>query len=249
MPLLPSLLLAAAVATLAWRAAALRAAGAVAAAALGTLVLWRGGWPAGVVLIAFFLPTSAVSRIRPRRASALDAKDDRRDALQVLANGGPATLVLLLGGAGAWLGYAAGLAAAAADSWATALGAHSAGEPRLILGGRPVPRGTSGGISALGTFGAALGAMIVAAAAAPQLGGRGAVAAAGIGVAGMLLDSLLGASIQGRFRCDACGQESEWRVHRCGRATRRLGGAAWLTNDGVNALSTAAASLAGWACG
>lgn len=249
MPLLPSLLLAAAVATLAWRAAALRTGGAVVAAAIGTLILWRAGWPGGLVLLAFFLPTSAVSRLWPARPSALDPKDDRRDALQVLANGGPATLALLLGGPGAWPGYAAGLAAAAADSWATTFGAQSSHEPRLINSGRRVPRGTSGGVTVLGTLSAGLGAAIVAAAAAPHLGASGAMIVAGIGLSGMFLDSLLGASVQGRFRCDGCGVDSEWKAHRCGRPTRHLGGAAWLTNDGVNALSTAAAALAGWACG
>jgi len=72
-------------------------------------------------------------------------------------------------------------------------------------------------------------------------------AAAGIGIAGMFLDSALGAAVQGRFHCDRCDRASEWQRHRCGGTTRLLGGYRWLNNDGVNALSTAAATAAGWA--
>ena len=66
-----------------------------------------------------------------------------------------------------------------------------------------------------------------------------------IGFGGMLLDSLLGAWIQGRYICRTCGMASERRVHRCGLRTEWLGGWQWLDNDGVNALSTGCAALAG----
>jgi uncharacterized membrane protein len=61
----------------------------------------------------------------------------------------------------------------------------------------------------------------------------------GSGVAGMLADSLLGATLQGRFYCAACGLPSERTVHRCGNDTRLEGGLAALSNDGVNLLATA----------
>jgi uncharacterized membrane protein len=62
----------------------------------------------------------------------------------------------------------------------------------------------------------------------------------------MLADSALGASIQGRFRCSRCGLGSERRMHRCGTPTDRVGGVAWLNNDGVNALATGIGALGGW---
>jgi uncharacterized membrane protein len=101
-------------------------------------------------------------------------------------------------------------------------------------------------VTGLGTVGAAGGAALLAATAAPFIGLWAAAIVCGIGMGGMLLDSLLGAAIQGRFYCDQCGRTSEQRVHRCGAATRRLGGIAWLTNDGVNALTSLAATSAGW---
>lgn len=244
---LQAVLVAAGVSSLAWRAGALRRSGAAAAAVVGTLTLVGGGWLAGAVLMSFFLPSSAISRLWPGAADQSDPKGDRRDGWQVLANGGIPAIILAFGLPFSSLAFAAGLAAAAADTWATAVGAHSRRPPRHILTGQVVPRGTSGGVSLLGTAGAALGAALVAAAARPMIGGRGAVLAFGIGMGGMLLDSALGGSVQGRFHCDRCDRPSERVVHRCGDRTRFLGGWRWMTNDGVNALATLAATLAGWA--
>ncbi len=237
-----------AVSALAWRAGALRPSGGVAACAVGAAVLAAAGWPGGLILLAFFLPSSAVSRLWPAPTSSLDAKDDRRDGWQVLANGGvPAAAALLVGpGAAPWV-LAAGLSAAAADTWATAVGAHSRTPPRHLLRGVGVPPGTSGAVSLLGSAGAGAGSALVSLAAAPFLGWQGAVLVWGIGIGGMLLDSVLGAAVQGRFCCESCGVDSERRQHRCGRPTHHLGGVSWLTNDGVNALATAAATAAGWA--
>ena len=65
----------------------------------------------------------------------IDPKGDRRDAGQVLANGGAAALAALLGPArpelALWL-VTGTLAAAAADTWASSLGRRSRDQPRAI---------------------------------------------------------------------------------------------------------------------
>lgn len=236
-----------ALSALAWSAGALRRSGAAAAAAIGTLVLAEAGWIGGAILMAFFLPSSAVSRLWPGLPTLMDSKDDRRDAWQVLANGGVAALVLVVGTPGVALAFSAGLAAAAADTWATAVGAHSRTLPRHIFRGQAVPHGTSGGVTLLGGAGAAVGAALVAATSSLLVGWQGATVAFGVGMGGMLLDSALGAGLQGRFQCDHCDTASERKVHRCARATRLVGGYQWLTNDGVNALSTFVSTAVGWA--
>jgi len=68
-----------------------------------------------------------------------------------------------------------------------------------------------------------------------------------IGFLGMLVDSVIGGALQGRFHCRSCDQLSEWRVHRCGSPTEWKAGLAWLNNDGVNFLATAAAACLAWA--
>jgi uncharacterized membrane protein len=88
---------AAVVAAIALRVRALDRGGALAAWAIGTATLAVGGIAPALVVLAFFLSSSALSRIgRARKRALLDgAKDGPRDARQVLANGGIATGCLL----------------------------------------------------------------------------------------------------------------------------------------------------------
>jgi len=223
---------------------------------VGSAVLAGTGWQGGGVLAAFFVSSNLVSRGAPRPVG-FDPKGERRDHRQVLANGGVAAAAALLGlhheVLGVWL-VTSSLAAAAADTWATALGARSSALPRLILDGRPVAPGTSGGITPLGTLGGAAGALCIAtlgalAAGIPALLPVGAL----VGFGGMVLDSMLGAAAQGKFRCPRCAEFSEWQRHRCGAVTVHEGGLPWLDNDGVNLASSAGAALAAgaawrWLC-
>jgi uncharacterized protein (TIGR00297 family) len=215
-------------------------------------VLRGTGWAGGAVLAAFFISSNLVSRAGGRvLRTGLDPKSDRRDLWQVYANGGPAALAAVVApadtGLAIWL-VTASLAAAAADTWATSIGQLSRMPPRLLWSGRTVPAGTSGGVTLAGSAGAAAGAAIVAATGAVSAGHPFLFPVATlIGFAGMLADSLLGGALQGRFHCPRCDQPSEWRVHRCGSATVRRAGLAWLNNDGVNFLATALAACAGLA--
>ncbi|HYF38424.1 MAG TPA: DUF92 domain-containing protein [Gemmatimonadales bacterium] len=238
------------VTAIAWYAGTLSRSGVVAAWTIGFCVLYGTGWSGGAVLAAFFVSTNLVSRLAPSRNSGtLDAKGDRRDGWQVYANGGPAALAALIPADidhKVWL-ISVSLAAAAADTWATAAGAHSRGPTRLLTSGAVVPSGTSGGVTPAGSLGAVFGSMLVAGVGALVIG-RSSLFAAGtlIGFLGMVLDSFAGSRWQGRFYCVQCNQPSERRVHRCGCRTERRAGWQWLSNDGVNLLATAAALLAGW---
>ncbi|HUR95763.1 MAG TPA: DUF92 domain-containing protein [Gemmatimonadales bacterium] len=239
-------------ALLAWRARSLSADGALAAWVVGTVVLVGTGWMGGAVLAAFFVSSSVVGRLAPALPQS-DAKGERRDAWQVAANGGPAGLGALLGlhdpSLGLWV-VTGSLAAAAADTWATSVGARSRVPPRRLLRGPPVPPGTSGGMTSLGTVAAATGAAIVGATAAAAGAAPALVPVATlIGFLGMAADSVLGARWQARYHCPACDTASEWPVHRCGARTVPQGGVAWLDNDGVNLAATALAgalSMGAW---
>jgi len=138
-----------------------------------------------------------------------------------------------------WTALGAGaLAASAADTWATEIGTRYGGVPRSILSGRPVPVGTSGGVTVIGSLGALAGAVFVAmvtlAIGWSQLVALAAVAG---GVVGALADSFVGATAQVRRWCDACGLATERVLHDCGSATRVSGGIAGLDNDMVNLFS------------
>lgn len=243
--------LSAIVALAGWWAGALTRGGVVAAAATGTAIVWGAGWPGALALALFFVGSSAVSRTPGAPILPGDAKGDRRDAAQVLANGGAAAAVALLFRAqpelAAWT-VTASLAAAAADTWATAIGARSRKPPRLLAFGREVPPGTNGGMTVAGTAGAVAGAASVAGITGIVMGSLPlALAGTMTGFAGMVADSLLGATAQGRFHCISCNEDTEHQVHRCGAPSTHEGGISWLGNDGVNAAATSLAALAGMA--
>jgi uncharacterized protein (TIGR00297 family) len=235
----------------AWWARTLTATGALAAWSIGFPVVYGTRWQGGAVLAAFFISSNLVSRRVPYPPPALDPKGDRRDHWQVYANGAMAGIAGGIGTVnfrlGLWLVTCA-LAAAAADTWATSIGSRSAINPRLIWSGRSVPAGTSGGITASGTAAAGAGALLVSAVGAVMSGMPALLPTATlVGFLGMVVDSSLGALLQGRFHCAACNMASEWSVHRCGRATARTSGVAWLNNDVVNFLATGSAAAAGLA--
>jgi len=249
-PLTLALTAAGVVALAARQSNALTGRGAAAAALLGATILAGTGVSGGIVLLLFFISSTALSRRLPDPTVALlDPKGSERDQWQVLANGGVAGLGGLIGlgvpAAGFWI-VTSSLAAAAADTWATAWGADSASSPRLITTGRAVAPGTSGGVTWRGTLGGVAGALLVAGTAALVTRDARFLGCGFIGFIGMAADSMLGAHWQGKFRCPQCRHPTERRVHRCGTPTVLESGKGWLSNDGVNALATALAGTCGW---
>jgi uncharacterized protein (TIGR00297 family) len=232
-------LLGSGVALFAYRRQTLTLDGALAAAVVGCVVFVRGGLPAAGALLAFFGSSSALSRVGQQRKSALrlaQAKGARRDAWQVVANGGLATLCLAWGRPLAFIGA---LSAAGADTWATELGLLAKGPPRLITTLGRVPAGTSGGITPEGLAASLGGALVVGTTFALLGGGQRAMRTAAIaGVSASLADSLLGATLQAAYWCPRCETPTEEAVHRrCGSRTELRTGQSWMTNDTVNALA------------
>lgn len=250
--------LAAAIGIAAWRKGSLSPSGVLGAILTGTLLFGLGGWAGGVALVGFFVSSSLLSRLFRARKAGVEAdyaKTGTRDLGQALANGGVAAagaVLLAATGDARFLGFLLGaLAAANADTWATELGVLSRSRPRLITTFQPVAPGTSGAISLAGTLAALGGAAFVGVVAALTDPGLWRLVPwlALAGLAGAMLDSLLGATLQGVYWCPVCGKETERRVHRCGRATLLHRGAAWLGNDLVNLLATAAGAVIGFLIG
>ena len=211
-------------------------AGTLSALAVGLAVLAGTGWR-GLLLLFVFLISS----------SLLTPGGGQRRPIQVFANGGVAALCALLAMADAAfeLAAAGAIAAATADTWSTEIGGRSRAEPRLITSLQRVAPGTSGGMTALGTIGGLLGAASIATAAwlvglVTPAGGY--VIWAG-GVVGMLVDSLLGATVQARLRCPACGVVTEQPMHECGTRCEPASGLRWITNDTVNFAATLAGAV------
>jgi uncharacterized protein (TIGR00297 family) len=227
----------------------LTAGGSAAQFLLGALLFGLGGWAWAVPVLTFFLSSSLLSRL-PKRDTAIDehfAKGTTRDASQVLANGGIGAVLVLL-----WsitldpLWYAAylgALGAAAADTWGTEVGTRLRVRPRLITTLQPADPGTSGAISPGGTLGGLAGGLLVALSGVPWSAGPGLlVPITAASLAGSLIDSLAGATIQARYRCVVCGRATERRVHCEGRTVLE-GGMERAGNEAVNLLCTVTGAL------
>jgi uncharacterized protein (TIGR00297 family) len=252
-----------------YRARALTWDGAAAACLVGGTVFGFGGLGCAVLLVLFFASSSALSFFksgdeRKRQAAETFEKGGKRDAAQVLANGGiaalAAVLICLLGDPALIGAFVGALAAATADTWATEIGVLSRSQPRLVSTGQVVPAGTSGAVTWLGTGAALAGAGLMGVAAAllallPVFPAAAATAGQALslvpaallgGAAGMLADSLLGATVQASYICPRCGKPTESRVHSCGTPTRLVRGLAWVSNDLVNVAGTLVGALVGW---
>ncbi|GIV15809.1 MAG: hypothetical protein KatS3mg022_1244 [Armatimonadota bacterium] len=225
--------------------------GAAAAFVVGWVTLAGGGWQGTAVLLTFFVTSSVLSRWRAahkKRMEFLTARGSQRGATQVLANGGVASLCIALytltGEACWWLAFVGAYTAANADTWSSEIGALSTTPPRHILTGRILRAGDSGGVTSLGFLAGGAGSVVIAGIAwlvHPMPLAQALVVALG-GMAGNLLDSLLGATLQARYRCKRCGEVVEKREH-CGLAATQLSGWRWINNDMVNLLCTLAGAL------
>ncbi len=210
-------------AVLAWAVRGVNRSGAI-AGAVACFALFLGGGPAAFYTLAvLFGVTWLATRSGYRRKQELGLAERRegRNAGQVLAN-------LAVAGAGAvaygvtgnedWIvASMAALAEAATDTVASEIGQSSRQDARLITTWARVPAGLDGGITISGTLAGLAAGMVLASVAA--LGGlvsrTGMWIVIATGFAGMLVDSLLGATVQRR---------------------------GWVSNQVVNLLSTLAAA-------
>jgi len=177
------------------------------AGALTCFLLFAGAGPtAFAALAALFVMTWVSTRMGYRRKLALGLAERRegRNAWQILANlavaaGG--SVIFGVTGNRAWLIAAlAALAEAATDTVASEIGQYRKTDARLITTWEQVPAGTDGGVTIPGSIAGLVAGLVIAEVA--TLGGILAqqqiwipVAA---GFAGMLIDSLLGATLQRR---------------------------------------------------
>lgn len=250
--------LSALIGAVAYRRGSLDRSGWLGAIITGTATFGFGGWTWGCTLIMFFVTSSVLSHYRQAQKQRLAGekfeKGGRRDLWQALANGGAGAAAALgyalLGEPSALLAVFIGImATVTADTWATELGVLSPHPPRLITTGKIVTPGTSGGVTFYGLAASAGGGLLIGLTAYLILGLENNLwslallpAAVVGGVAGSLVDSLMGATVQAMYL--APNGETERRAARSGQSYPLLRGWRWMNNDMVNFLSSLSGGVA-----
>lgn len=239
----------------AWKGHILDRWGAITAFLIGfvTFVFPADGWKWFIVLLVFLTVSSYMTHYKyqaKRRKGFAQEKGGARGWPNVAANGVVAGLLVLLTPffpreplLAAFLGA---VATANADTLATEIGLLSPTDPRLITDLRKVvPAGTSGGISVFGEFATLFGAIVIGVAAEllRMTGNSGWPLGVLIGttmiagLAGCSLDSVIGATVQGTYRCQVCRKITENRRH-CGAPSTPLRGHKVIDNNIVNLIAT-----------
>lgn len=271
-PALVGLLLSGAVAVASLRLRLLTVPGALCAAAVGALAFGAGGWPLWILLMWFFGSSNIASKLMARRAGRLGRKvrdagtptpaqrthAQPRRLRQVLANGVPflACALAYQATGNPWLLVvsAGALAASTADTWASEIGVHSTKPPVDIVTRKPLQAGLSGGVSPLGIGATVAGAAATALLALllfrafgmPVPAGPGAFALiVGCGVAGSIVDSVLGSLLQAKYRPPHATLLVESSPEGAASGYVLVSGYAWVTNDAVNLLSGIAVAALG----
>jgi uncharacterized protein (TIGR00297 family) len=180
--------------------------GAIAGGLICFLLLACAGPGAFLSLFSLFVVTWIATRFGRQRKQNLGTAERRegRTAEQVLANLSVAAVCAILyatRGDALWtLAMVAALTEAAADTVSSECGQAFSQTARLITTLEPVPAGTDGGISIVGTAFGVAGALIVAAVSMVSglIPARWIGLSVAAGVIGMLADSVLGAGLERR---------------------------------------------------
>ncbi|MFN3386868.1 MAG: DUF92 domain-containing protein [Candidatus Thermochlorobacter sp.] len=236
----------------------LSASGAIATFLLASNIFSMGGIVWTVPIMTFFVLSSILSKLGKAQKKKYDLvfeKGSQRDMGQVFANGGIGWLLMIwysfVTDSGLrdliYIGYLGTIAAVQADTWATEIGTIVRNpKPVSIVNFKPVPAGTSGGITWIGTMGALLGALVICASAwlsnwdkMNELGALYSFALiGGAGLFSSLVDSFLGATLQAQYY-DPIRQKITERTHSVKDDGTLIEnelqkGYRWMDNDLVN---------------
>ncbi len=224
---------------------------------------------AWLLLVAFFISSSICTKFKVHLKLEVKDKFEKggeRDAAQVFANCLPPVFYVILLTffsitdplSPLFIAVATYFASANADTFSTEIGILAKRAPRWVLNPRrTVEKGTSGGVTLLGSLAGALGSLeiaflhvlcvyLVASSSRSYFDIVIAISTVFIGGnLGNIIDSLLGASVQGYYFCPSCQIGTEKRIHvKCnGTKTYLIRGWKVISNDWVNLIAATTASL------
>ncbi|WP_247747495.1 DUF92 domain-containing protein [Alkalihalobacillus sp. BA299] len=209
-----------------------------------------------LVLASFFISSTFWSSYKKSaKRNEVVEKGERRDAMQVVANGGIAALISLLfffTNDLVWIGaFIGALAAANSDTWSSEIGGLSKGLPYHILKQKRVTQGTSGAISTAGTLAGICGALLISSIGTCLLlydHYANGILMVGLlmiaGIIGNFSDTFIGALFQVEYQCNICQITTEQLFH-CQQKTKQIKGLRLINNDVVNFACTLVGSIFG----
>ena len=220
--------------------------GVVAAVVMGAAATVMGGFTSLSLYLFFLISAAVIGKLskRIRGLERIHKKGGRRDAVQVLANGGAALAAMLIhafDSSPVYLAvFTACLAEACSDTWASEIGVLSKSEPVSILTFTKVPKGLSGGVSLLGTCSAMLSSILYGIFAFSCYDGINLSLVMVVifsSFAGVMTDSVLGATLQAHFYDEKEDIITEHSRDREGNALKLVRGLRFMDNDMVNLTS------------
>lgn len=229
------------VAALAYWKRQLTLSGCVAAIILGSGTLYILGFSGLSVYLFFLITAGVIGKLskKVRGVEQIQKKGGNRDASQVFSNGAPAFIAALLYLAtknDAFLVvFVSCLAEACCDTWSGDIGVLSKKAPYSIITFTQVPPGQSGGVSVLGTFAGLLCSLLFGTLYISLFNfeAKGFFTVVISSFFGMILDSILGATIQVHYYDEKKDLITE-REEVDGRKLPVYRGLKFFNNDRVN---------------
>lgn len=222
----------------------------IVAALLTAICLYSLGGPyLGASLLVFFILGSIISKFtNTSKSKAVESQEgeEARNWVQVVCNSLPATVLVWLyhiyPEKRIYLLLAFGVfSSAAADTFASEIGMLNKGKVYNILTLKEVANGLSGGVSFLGFLAGGLGSFILSLLSYPEFGIRGIVYISIIGFIGSILDSIIGASLQRKYR----GEDGSLQDRNNSPKEKPSAGYIFISNNIVNLLTLSITPLLG----
>lgn len=250
LPFLINIAITAAIVFAAWCVSSITIRAALSAFVLGVSLFFFGGDVIYWTLIEFFVLGSTISKFKKKDKSCAEKLHHRqgsRTSVQVLANGLPVLLFCIAyyfieNNAFLLVAFSC-LAAASADTFSSEIGMTSKKNPVSIMTFKPIQKGISGGVTTLGMASGLLGSMLIALMAFIYFGVYGFLVVIFFGFIGSLFDSVLGATLQAKYKLpDEGGLTERSEMHN--KKLAISSGFAFVNNDIVNFISILFSGLA-----
>ncbi|HZE79128.1 MAG TPA: DUF92 domain-containing protein [Nitrososphaeraceae archaeon] len=227
--------------------------GAIAAVPIGFIVLYLGSASWFFVLAFFLVVASLFTKYKYRQKQKMGISEENGGARgwkNVVANGAPPAIFAILyyfsnSNIIFTLSFVGAISFALSDTVATEVGLLSKTKPRCILTGLQLDRGQSGGVTIQGEIAAVGSSLLIGAICGILLSDNIlsfqmlTILSSAIvgGLVSTNIDSILGATIQAKYRCINCRKYLEKRAMHCNFLTVQEKGVSLIDNNVVNLLS------------